>query len=240
MRQHILTSLAAVLILLGGAVHGYMTHRWARPVEIRRAVAFLPRLPLRIGEWDGSDVQPNPDQLRQLDKAECDAWLMRRYVNQRTGEAVSLLAVCGRPGPIATHDPRACYGASGINQVGSIDRQAFPAAGGAEEAAFWSGIFHQTGSVSPMSLSIAWSFRARDRWEAPDDPRVASAGYRALYKIYVIREIALNDGRAVQDPVSRQFIQALLPALERTVFPRSTAARSACHAHASNVRTVYS
>lgn len=220
MRQHLPTAVAAALILLGGTVHGYRTDRWGLSPELQQAVDSLPKLPLNVGDWQGEDVELVEDQQQQFENAECHARLLRRYIHRWTGEVVNLMVVCGPTGPIATHDPRACYGGGGWEMAGPPARREFPVGpdAGAGGAAFWAGDFRRTDSASPMGLMIYWSFRGGRAWEAADDPRVDFAARRALYKIYVIREVAVPDGAEVVDTVSPRFIQALLPDLERAVF----------------------
>src|SRR5437016_5872335 len=106
----ILTALA--LIVAFGCAEGEWTNRWSSSDATEKAAARLSDIPATIGAWDGHDTPLDP---RQVAQAEMAGYLMRRYVHRPTGEAVSVLLVCGRPGPTSVHTPEICFPASGYN-----------------------------------------------------------------------------------------------------------------------------
>jgi hypothetical protein len=216
-----LTSLisAAVLIVAGGAIHGDLTNRWGLSPDLRHAVDVLPSLPKSIGEWQGSDVPPTDDQLRQFDGGEIEGWVMRRYVQRSTGVIVSVLVVCGTPGPIIGHSPETCYGGGGFVMSDQPVRGNMSEPGSREHT-FLSADFRKPSSVTPAGLKFYWSWRGGDRWEVPDRPRTALAPYRTLHKIYVVREMTMPDASIVEDKVTPSFIRALLPAMESTILAK--------------------
>jgi hypothetical protein len=83
------------------------------------------------------------------------------------------------------------------------------------KAVFQVGNFRRADAASSMGLRISWSFRGGSNWEVPENTRLSFARYPALYKIYVVREMAMAEGVQPVDEVAPQFIQALLPELER-------------------------
>src|SRR3954470_6830087 len=100
-------ALFASAVLIGtGLVHGRWTDRWTPAAEPAVAAARFNAIPMTLGEWDG-----HPEGKPTAADATLAGTLQRRYVNRRTGEAVSVYLVCGRPGPAAIHTPEACYGA---------------------------------------------------------------------------------------------------------------------------------
>jgi hypothetical protein len=136
----------------------------------------------------------------------------RRYVHRRTGQAVDLLLVCGRAGPTSVHTPDVCYRGSGYDEVGEATRYAAPGGG-----AFWVRRFQKPGPA-PAPLRVIYGWNATGAWEAPDSPRTAFAGRAALYKLYVIREMARTDEPLEEDPAV-DFLRAALPPLGAALFP---------------------
>jgi hypothetical protein len=225
-RRRLPLLLAAALILAGGVAHGVWTSRWALVPELQQAVARLPQLPRTVGTWEGTDLEPDESLRRVVASAEITTFVQRRYVDRRTGEAVSLFVACGPTGPISTHGPEACYNGGGRVMVAEPAREEFEVAPGKPKATFLVGDFRQPGSSLPVGLKIYWSWRGRDRWEWTRNARVDFASARSLYKIYVIREMAMPEGTPIDDRVTPQFLRALLPALETVVFADGPPARA--------------
>src|SRR5438128_10254718 len=92
--------------LFSGIVHGVWSDRWTTAQAPQEAAAKLAGVPKTIGDWDG---QEDPVDARELRISEASGILKRRYLNRRTGSVVSLMLVCGRPGPVCVHTPDACY-----------------------------------------------------------------------------------------------------------------------------------
>src|SRR5262245_13740506 len=105
-----------VAVVGSGAAAGLWTGRWGSTQALREAAARLDRVPLTLGDaWDG-----HPGELsdREIRIAELEGYLQRRYVHRRTGNIVSVLLVCGRPGPISVHVPEVCYAGAGFEATG--------------------------------------------------------------------------------------------------------------------------
>ena len=169
------------------------------------------------------------------------ASLMRRYVDQTTGQALTLVVVCGPPGPIATHNPETCYG-GGYDPDNEPARIELPTLSGKPPAPFWVANYHRSRSASPWGLKIYWSWRGDvdPVWETghKDDVRFRLASYQGVYKVYVIRSVPMKEGRDVEeDKASRQFLQALLPALEACLFGDTTVNATASRAAATGPRS---
>src|SRR4051812_30794034 len=102
-------TLTAASVLIGaGLVHGFWTNRWVEDHASKQAADLLETLPMSIGEWDGTriDVPPGPGIAGSM---QCS------YANRRLGVTVNIALVTGQPGPVATHTPEVCYGASGYS-----------------------------------------------------------------------------------------------------------------------------
>jgi hypothetical protein len=205
--------LALAVILSFGVVHGIWTDRWALSDEPQASAAKLPRVPLTLGEWSATE---NELDARQVEIADIAGYITRSYVNARTGTSLTLLIVCGRPGPVSVHTPDVCYGGAGFRMVGSR-REAFPYDGGPAPAEFRVGLFRKVQAMGETHLRILWSWSPDGTWRLPDNPRWTFAGAKALYKMYVVRELAKGDEPLQEDPAV-EFLGLLLPELQKALF----------------------
>jgi hypothetical protein len=207
--------LAAVAVLiLTGYVDGRWSNRWTTSHALADAVARLDRVALDLGDWEGRSMELSK---RELDVAELDGYLERNYKNLRTGENISVLLVCGRPGPVAEHTPDVCYIGAGFVQAARPALQTLKPEGGAPEALFREEIYSKGLSNAPSYLRILWSLNATGQWQSPPNPRVAFAPRSFLYKLYVVSESASADESAGAS--AKEFTRTLLlPELQRALF----------------------
>jgi hypothetical protein len=205
---------ALALVIAAGLVHGQWTQRWSVSHAVENAVARLERVPMTLGDWKGRSLTMDREQLAM---AEIAGYVARRYERSGGGTAVTVLLVCGRPGPISVHTPDICYSGAGFEPMGLLSRESLPIVPSGPPAEFRHGLFGKTNTAVPMYLRILWSWSSAGAWEAPDNPRLAFASRQVLYKLYVIREMATAVERLEDDP-GPKFLQALLPELERALF----------------------
>lgn len=204
--------LTGLLLLGGGLGFGFLTDRWGASPQLQEAVNCLHKVPRVLGDWQGEDQPPLSDQ--EVQQAGFAGYLLRNYRNARNGGAISILLACGRPGPISVHTPDICYRGSGF-----VPRNIERTIQEPNQAEFFRARFGKPKSFDHQELKILWSWNARGPWQAPDNPRLGFAGSTALYKLYVIQEVAGEDSQA--DSISSDFLAHLLPALERALFPKS-------------------
>lgn len=209
LRMTLLSLAAAVVIGLTGLAHGLWTGRWHVSHDLERAVADLDQVPLEVGSWQGEAVEIDAQQFR---RAGADGFLVRRYRDRRTGRALSIMMVCGRPGPISVHTPDVCYGGAGYRLVAPPPRVPIPL-GDAGSAEFFAGKFQKEDSLASSYMRIFWAWRAPGGgWLAADNPRWTFARSAALNKLYLIREMDSPDERPEEDPAIdflRQFLLRL-------------------------------
>ena len=202
---------ASALVLVCGGVHGFWTDRWQmRPAETTDAAARMAALPLEVGDWSGEALAVKDPQAGGV-----AGTLQRHYENRRTGDAVSVYMVCGRPGPVSIHTPEACYGASGFALGGKIK-----AAVREQRDTFWSADAVKTKAGEETRLRLYWAWNTGNGWTAPDgDPRwTFTTGSHApvLYKLYVTRDLNGPASSATADPC-QTFLQAMLPEMDRAL-----------------------
>jgi hypothetical protein len=213
------------IVLLAGLVHGVWTGRWQLTNEPQASAARLENVAMDLGDWQSRSLELDAQTLAI---GEIAGYLDRVFRSQQTGEEVSTLIVCGRPGPIGQHPPDICYGGEGY-ELHKKKRQAFEVDGAKGPAEFWVGDFRKTENGLPVYLRIFWSWSPDGAWRAPDNPRVAfasypdlshlkvAARYPALYKLYIVHRLAREDETVEEDP-SLKLMKVLLPELQRTLF----------------------
>src|SRR5262249_27541265 len=147
------------------------------------SAARLAQVPEELGDWQGQALET---VSQPAGVAGC---LQRRYVHRTTGSTVTVFLVCGRPGPVAIHPPDACYRASGF-QVGTPQKFQAAVDSLSAPAEFRVAQMLKTKASDQTQLRIFWSWSATGAWLVPEDPRLPFARYPALFKIYLIRELA--------------------------------------------------
>jgi hypothetical protein len=201
------------LLLTLGAVHGIYTDRWGPSGKLEEALAALPQVPMKFGDWTGEDV---PYEADALTRAGIKGGVFRRFTNVRTRESISLLIVCGRGGPISVHTPDICYSAAGYQQLAPELRKEVEN-GENQKDWFYVARFGKPAAVVPVQLEIYWTW-SRDgvTWHAPENPRLSLARAPALYKLYVVREYAPKS-RAEAAATSEKFLRQALPAIRQSL-----------------------
>lgn len=205
MPQALPLATASLLVVLTGIVPGTWSDRWGASSDLQDAVAHLDRIPLALGDWQGTKDELDP---RQIAQAELAGYAVRRY--EKNQRSVTTLLVCGRPGPIARHTPDVCYRGIGFEALGVPKRLHNPEPGSTEE--FWVTTMRKPQAGGVTYLRVFWSWKAQGSWEAVDNPRWSYASRRALYKLYVIQELSRPD-EPLEDSPAVEFIRQGLPSL---------------------------
>jgi hypothetical protein len=168
---------------------------------------------MTIGEWEG---RPMEISARQLAVAEAVGHLSRAYVNRRTGMEVSVVVLCGRPGPIALHSPEVCYAGSGFSLNGETEICSVKSDDGST-AELYKGQFVKPGAA-PDALNVFWAWKAKGTWAATPNPRLAFVRSTVLYKLYAIRRI-VRPGEILSQEPCLDFLREFLPELEKQLSP---------------------
>ena len=210
MTRWIAALIGSTALIACGIVHGFWTDRWAAPVETTQAAERLNDIPLELGDWDGEILEVKPNEAG----ASVAGCIKRRYVHRKTGTTVSLLLVCGRPGPVSIHTPEACYGARGFS-VGVKNRYE-----AGEGDRLWKTDAVRDTTTEETRLRQNWGWSDGSAWTAADEARVQFARRPVLHKLYVVRELSgLNESN--RNEPCEEFLTHLLPALRKTLFAPS-------------------
>ncbi len=168
-------AISATLLIASGIVQGRLSGRWSTSDDLTSAVTRLDQLPREIGTWKGEDADVDRATLTRVG---ISGGIVRRYRDTRTGSLVTLMLVCGRPGPVSVHTPDVCYEGAGY-ELAAPPAKPFPD--------FLAATMVRPDAALTDRLQIFWSWNASDHWEVPENPRIAFGARPYLYKLYVIR-----------------------------------------------------
>src|SRR5436309_12454814 len=107
-------AVAVAVVVAAGLVHGFWTDRWSVGEAVAAAASSLDRVPRSVGDWQAEPLDGDQGSVPGV-----AGQLYLRYVNRKTGDAISIALACGRPGPVCIHTPDICYPSSG-HKVGKI------------------------------------------------------------------------------------------------------------------------
>src|SRR5687768_16522198 len=139
--KHFIPGIAGAVLLVGyGVAEGWWTNRWAPPIDWNAPIERLERIPLRLGSWIGENVKLTE---RELAIGHIKGYWHRRYLQPSNGKIMTVLLVCGRPGPIAAHSPEVCFAGAGYSQVGVATRRTAPARYKNGNGEFWTASFRR-------------------------------------------------------------------------------------------------
>ena len=183
------------------------------------AIERLNAVPLTIGPWQGRETPIDPAQLRV---AEAEANLSRTYLRADRREAVAVLVLYGRSGPLGAHTPEVCYGSAGYEPIGEPTRIRPNAINGWKPGELWTGRFEKA-SFPPERIQVTWAWGEGDSWQALDNPRVELVASNRVYKLYVSRALPPGGEPTTATPANDEFLTVFLPVLRASlVGPRAT------------------
>lgn len=203
---------AGALIVGAGLAHGSWTGRWGASPQMAALAARFESVPMTIADWTARPFEIGPAERKM---AGAEACLSRVYTNPGRGVSVSVLLLGGLPGKVSTHTPEICYAGAGYDLAtpSAFDRRY----GGDGRRAGFRTALAERGGADPSSLRIIWGWHASTGWAAPEEPRWQFASESTLCKLYVVRETGGAKGGPDRDPCN-DFLEVLLPVLDRTVF----------------------
>jgi hypothetical protein len=214
-----------VIVVAAGVVHGIWTDRWKLSDEPEASGSRLNNVAWNLGEkeslWEGEEGTELDSEALAI--GEISHYMNRLYVKKATGQRVSVLIVCGRPGPIAQHTPDICMGGEGYEPVGGLHKHVARLDSKGASGEFIYGNFYQvhTGGAAPgPARRVFWSWNATGNWTAPQSPRWTFGRYPALYKIY-LQYVMVGDELKLEDDPAMDLAKVLLPELKRALFPGS-------------------
>jgi hypothetical protein len=216
MTRWLFAGIAALVLVATGIVHGFWTDRWSTSVDLQDHALLLDKVPMTIEDWEGEEIEVKPGQAGPG----VTGCIQRRYVNRRLGSTVVLALVNGRPGPVGTHTPEVCYGASGY-LVGQRSEVQVPLDTKGRSAQFWTSDAERKKATEETKLRLFWAWNGGQGWVASKDARHEFSRFRypLLHKLYVLRDISGTEEKSRgQDEPCLLFLRALLPKLDEVLF----------------------
>jgi hypothetical protein len=120
---------------------------------------------------------------------------------------------------VSIHTPDVCYTASGFKEV-EKQEYTLPVKSAAAGSAFYTARYHREKAGDRSQMRIFWSWSSGEKWEVAANPRLAFVNRPILYKLYVLRDTGAGPQPLQGDPCL-EFMEQLLPALQREVLPKS-------------------
>jgi hypothetical protein len=202
---------ASMLILATGLIHGWWTDRWTRSEDTQAAAMRLLEIPTQIGDWEGSPIERSGSGAPGVTGS-----LQRIYTHRLTNARVVIALVNGRPGPVATHTPEACYGASGY-VLGAKKAVEIANATGLP-AQFWTADATRTRASEQTKIRLYWAWSVGQGWVASQEARRDFPRFRhsILHKLYVIRD--LNTPTAGNVEPCEAFLHDFIEVMQSTLF----------------------
>lgn len=203
----LMIGLAVVGLAAAAIAEGFLSGRWGPSGELRAAAAKLDGVPKTFGDWTGTDI-PLDDKVVRV--AEAAGYVQRSYRNGKNGSEVTVLLLCGPPGPIGAHTPEYCYAGNGFAMAGQAEKKTLALPNGTA-ASYWSARFEKTAPPSDP-LRVCWMWGTDGDWEAAANPRLGLKS--ALYKLYVVRTEAITPRGG--DPI-QEFLTDFLPEVKKAL-----------------------
>lgn len=213
LRIPIYTALFILITVAGTLIHGRYSNRWgSSESQLEAATEALTLAPAAFGDWEMESEEEFSDRVKGILK--CTGSWSRVYRHRSSGQLATAAMMVGPPGPSVKHKPEICYSSAGFKVVETEIPVHIELPNGAQH------LFLETtfvsADVSGRSLATCHSFRERDLWLVPSNPRIAFGGSPLVYKLQVAAYT--TDAKGPEEDVCQAFLKDLVVALEQTVF----------------------
>jgi hypothetical protein len=206
----VLVTIGVVLTVSAGYVYGRYSLRWGPSVDLVAAGEHLRTMPEKMGKWQMVDELSMKESTVKM--LQCAGYVNRRYINQETGDAISIALIVGPPGPIAVHTPEVCFSSRAYTILDSKGTLSLDGSSGNSHS-FWKSTF-QPNHIDADQLRVyyAWATRPKDAgsatWKAMTRGRYRYGAEPLLYKLQIAGSL-VRDGSVVGQDASKQFLEVL-------------------------------
>jgi len=188
LRPWLALTVTVMITVIAGRLYGKYSNRWGPSPDLAAAAAHLEDMPSTVGSW--TLAEERPISTVAVEMLECAGYVNRCYVNEKTGQSISLAIIVGPPGPTAVHTPEICYSSRAYEKQGDrklVRLEATPA----DAHTFWSVDF-STRNVMADRLRVYYAWSRGQSWEASKSPRFEFGAAPLLYKIQLAAAIPPN------------------------------------------------
>ena len=131
-----------------------------------------------------------------------------------------LALTAGRAGPtVSAHQPDSCYPGAGYKFTAPMTKRSLSVGAEGSPVEFRVATFSKTERALPMFVRVYWSFSSDGAWRVPDKPRLAFAGQRCVYKMYVIRQLNRAE-EPLDGDAAEAFLQNVTQEMQKVLFAR--------------------
>ena len=205
-----------VLLIVTGLADGRFADTKGRQQRLMQASKKLASLPLESGDWMGTSIDVDPEELRI---AEATGAVLRRYRNRLSGDLVTVLVLCGPPGPISVHPPTACYQARGYRLVDEPQGVTFEDDSRSHEVL--AAEFSNPAGFAEDRVGITWCWTAEGHWTTPENPRFEFADEAALFKLYITWDRG-GDPDSLVASIPKEFFHSFKDSFKGHMFRRES------------------
>ena len=213
------TWLPLIVLVVSSLVGDALTRTQANSVDRERqlqaATEVIRNLPATVGPWRSVPAEPiSENALRIL---QCRAHASLSFVNDDTGERVSVVLMAGTAGPMVAHTPESCYESGSFEMVEASHAESIASSGGLTDTFERVTFRPKSGGPALQRIYHAWR-KSQGRWEAPRNPRLALGGEAMLYKLQMATSVPDKpaDETAGSD-ACRCLLESLIPVLDQAI-----------------------
>lgn len=213
------TSFAIVVLTVISLGGDFLCRTLANSVDrdklLKAAGERIDRLPARIGHWRMATSEPLTDDVVRM--LNCSAHENRVYVDDQTGEAVSVILMVGAPGPLLAHTPEICYSSVDFDILEPAHPE--PVRGAGDDGDVLNEVTFGSREIAAEKQRVYYGWRkVRGLWLAPQNPRLTLGGASMLYKLQLAAKApaGLTHDESAPD-AARRFLVDLLPVLETSL-----------------------
>jgi hypothetical protein len=180
--------------------------------------ALLKKVPMNIGEWEGTDL-PVDDRVKRVSGAK--GYVSRNYKNAITGEEVSIWLIVGHSKDVVRHTPDVCYPSSGFTQRAPENSMQPFVFDGETMGDFYTNSFVKEDGLGRQLVRVFWSWYKPSEdgavtWKAPKIVRLEFGNTPSLYKLYFTSN--MRDIRETTDEsVCMKFAKEFLPVVDKAL-----------------------
>ncbi len=184
--QYPIAALLAIGLTIGsGAVIGKMSNRWGPSPDSLAAARKLESFPEEFdeGEFRNWKLQSSDKMGKDaINMLECIGYISRVYVNQESGEKVSVSVILGPSGPISRHVPEPKPGGClDPEKWKEIEPRKATAVGNSGDQ-FWA-LTCEKKDLKANLMRVYYGWTPGNHWAATEKPRWSLASSPYLYKI---------------------------------------------------------
>jgi hypothetical protein len=138
------------------------------------------------------------------------------YVNDDTGERVSMILLVGQAGPLVAHTPEVCYSSANYSIVASDRPEIISSDRG---RGTFARVILRSNSTAGEGQRVYYGWRPpRGEWQAPESPRMTLGGSPMLYKLQLatddVADATGESNESGQADAGQRFLADLLPVLD--------------------------